>query len=102
VRPEDFRAAFTTARGWGTFEQKRSADQQTDAFMVKWGTLRLGQIGLDVPGALAEGAVSALLNNAPVAVERVERNAAGHLEVRLAKGVDLNAGDRLMIQVTAK
>ncbi|MGE5608495.1 MAG: GH116 family glycosyl hydrolase [Bacillota bacterium] len=96
---EDFRAAFTTARGWGTFEQKRAEDRQIDTVTLKWGTLRLGQIGLEVPGELTKGAISARLNNVPMAVERIDRGEGGHIEVQLAQAIDLNPGDRVTIQV---
>ena len=54
LSPEDFRAAFTTAAGWGTFEQKRDGDTQTDTLRLHWGRLRLTTLGFDLPeGATA-------------------------------------------------
>jgi len=41
LTPEDFRAAFTTATGWGTFTQARDRDTQTETLELKWGRLRL-------------------------------------------------------------
>jgi non-lysosomal glucosylceramidase len=41
LSPEDFRAAFTTAQGWGSFSQKRQGDKQSLALNLRWGTLYL-------------------------------------------------------------
>jgi len=49
LRPENFRAAFTAAGAWGTFSQKRDADEQTAHVAVRWGTLRLKTLALEVP-----------------------------------------------------
>lgn len=52
LSPDDFRAPFTTAEGWGTFSQRRSGPSQTGAIALKWGKLRLQSLSL----ALAKGA----------------------------------------------
>jgi non-lysosomal glucosylceramidase len=41
LSPEDFRAAFTAAEGWGTFTQKHGNGFQRERIAVKWGRLRL-------------------------------------------------------------
>jgi len=47
--PAAFRAAFTTAEGWGTFAQARQGSTQTSAITLDWGRLRLKRLTLDVP-----------------------------------------------------
>jgi hypothetical protein len=49
ITPEDLRAAFTAAEGWGTFSQKRAGKTQTDRIEVKWGTLRLSTLAFELP-----------------------------------------------------
>ena len=39
ITPDDFRAAFTAAEGWGTLVQKRQAGKQTNRVEVSWGQL---------------------------------------------------------------
>ena len=51
LTPEDFRAPFTAAEGWGTFWQKRDAGRTTCGIRLRWGKLRLKSLAL----ALAEG-----------------------------------------------
>lgn len=40
LSPDAFKAAFTWAEGWGTFEQMRSDRVQTERIGLKWGRLR--------------------------------------------------------------
>jgi hypothetical protein len=55
IAPEDFRAAFTSAKGWGTFTQQRSGSQQLQAIDVRCATLKLQTVAFDLP---ADAAVS--------------------------------------------
>jgi non-lysosomal glucosylceramidase len=59
--PEDFRAAFTAAEGWGTIAQQRQAEQQRQQIAVRWGKLRLATLAFELPeGAKLAGARVAL------------------------------------------
>jgi non-lysosomal glucosylceramidase len=49
IAPEDFRAAFTTADGWGVFRQKRDGRSQQEAVDVRWGKLRLRTLAFTLP-----------------------------------------------------
>ena len=46
LAPDDFRAAFTAAQGWGTFEQKSADSVSTAELSVKWGTVPLKTLRL--------------------------------------------------------
>ena len=46
LRPEDFRAPFTAAEGWGTFSQRGERGKLTAALDVKKGRLALRTLGL--------------------------------------------------------
>ena len=48
LSPDDFKAAFTTAEGWGTFSQQRSNGALTARLEIKWGRLKLKSIALEV------------------------------------------------------
>ncbi len=50
LSPENFRAAFTTAEGWGTFSQKDDAGRRKAAVARP-----LGQAGLEDLGSRARG-----------------------------------------------
>ncbi|MCB1122151.1 MAG: hypothetical protein KJT03_11420, partial [Verrucomicrobiae bacterium] len=47
--PENFKAAFTTAEGWGSYVQEISADRFLASLELSWGTLILDTLSLVVP-----------------------------------------------------
>ncbi len=49
LTPEDFKAPFITAEGWGTFAQKRKGNTQTEQVQLYWGQLTLKEMGFDLP-----------------------------------------------------
>ena len=48
LTPHDFQAAFTAARGWGTFTQKRPDNRQKESITVTWGTLKLRTLAFEL------------------------------------------------------
>ncbi len=49
LSPQKFRAAFTAAEGWGTYDQQESANQLSAAIEVRWGSLAVRTIALFAP-----------------------------------------------------
>lgn len=49
ITPDDFRAAFTSAEGWGSFEQKRTGKTQSARIELKHGKLKIKTLAFDVP-----------------------------------------------------
>jgi len=49
LTPENFRAAFTAAEGWGTFAQKRDGRIQRERIELRWGRLSLKSLAFVVP-----------------------------------------------------
>jgi uncharacterized protein (DUF608 family) len=46
IHPEDFKAAFTGAEGWGSFSQKINDTSMTASLSVRWGSLKLRSVSL--------------------------------------------------------
>jgi len=46
LTPENFKAAFTAAEGWGSFSQKKEGENLNAEIALKWGKLRLRTISL--------------------------------------------------------
>src|SRR6267154_4415765 len=46
IKPENFKAAFTAAQGWGQFVQTVDDGVQASTIDLKWGKLRLRTLGL--------------------------------------------------------
>ena len=49
ITPEDFRAAFTAAEGWGTLCQTRRDGEQVNRIEVKWGEVRIKTFAFELP-----------------------------------------------------
>jgi len=99
LNPEDFRAAFTTAEGWGTFSQKISGPRLTAELDVKYGKVPLRSIRLELPQGrkLQKAALS-------VNGKRVEATAAqeGSKVVLTANsgGANIEQGGKLQVRLT--
>src|SRR6185369_17054236 len=48
LTPEDFKCAFTTAEGWGTYHQQRAEVSQTHVIEVKHGKFQLKTMGIEL------------------------------------------------------
>lgn len=95
ISPENFRAAFTCASGWGTISQRRSSGRHIVELIVKWGSVRLRTLNLETSrdGASA----SAALDGVPIRVSREQAGAAASL--KFPDEVHLNAGQSLRIEL---
>jgi hypothetical protein len=66
LTPQDFRCAFTTAEGWGTFQQKVEGARQRATIGLKWGRLRLKTLSLGLVDGVAPQAVQVRLGGRAV------------------------------------
>ena len=57
LTPENFKAAFTAAEGWGSFSQKSKGKKLNAEIALKWGRLRLRSISLATASAPASATV---------------------------------------------
>jgi uncharacterized protein (DUF608 family) len=61
LTPENFRAPFTAAEGWGTYSQQSQISSLKSQIAVKWGRLRVKTLALEVaPGLVPSRAVVAI------------------------------------------
>jgi hypothetical protein len=67
--PRDFKAAFTTAQGWGSFSQRVTPDALTSQIDLKWGVLPLRSLALELPETLSPTTVQVTSNRRTVACE---------------------------------
>jgi hypothetical protein len=49
LTPEDFKAAFTGAEGWGSYRQHRTARAQSHQIAIKSGLLRVKTLAFNLP-----------------------------------------------------
>ena len=72
LTPENFKAAFTAAEGWGTFSQQIKGDAFSASLEVKWGKLRLKTLSLALPAGVGAKNVEVSLgaNRVPASLSR--------------------------------
>ena len=92
-KPEDFRAFFTAAGGWGSLVQKRTAKSQSNRIDVKWGDLRVRTLIFEVPEGkkLTEAAVTA----GDKRIKTTFKQAGSRVTLSLAAEVTAKAGQSI-------
>ena len=95
LTPEDFRAPFTAAEGWGTFWQKQNAQHTTCGIQVRRGKLRLKTLALAMPEGAGVTKAEATLGQAAIraTVELTGQRAL----VTFAEDVHLAPGTELQV-----
>jgi non-lysosomal glucosylceramidase len=70
IGPENFKAAFTAAEGWGSFSQKQDDHNSLTAVLqVKYGQLKLKTLGLNLPEGVSGSSVKATVGDMPLAAK---------------------------------
>ena len=94
---DDFRAAFTSAQGWGTIKQTRSPGRQTNVVQLNHGQLRLKTLAVAVE-AQKPNSVKATVGDATVAAAL--QVAYGVARIELAQEITLKAGQSLEVTLS--
>jgi uncharacterized protein (DUF608 family) len=95
LTPENFKAAFTAAEGWGSFSQKKTGKEMTATLALKYGKLRLRSIGLRVAGTTTE----ALVKVSGKTIKSSFSFEDGKCEVTLSEEITLSAGESLQVSL---
>ena len=91
LTPENFKAAFTSAEGWGSLSQSRTGKTQINRIEVKWGGLRVKSLALELPPGATLKASTVAAGTQPLAVKATQTGQ--RVELTLAKEVVLKAKD---------
>ena len=105
LRPEDFRAAFTAAEGWGTFSQKlarpstggREPKKQIERIEVKYGSLALKELRFELAEGFRADKLRVLADNRQ-APSRFDLR-KGVLHIELADRISAAAGSSLVVEI---
>lgn len=95
ITPGNFKAAFTFARGWAQFEQKRADGKQVNTLSIRKGELKLNSIALESPKTGAECNVTF----DGKAVDVSFRAEGGKVVVMLKTPVILTVGQSLVVEM---
>lgn len=98
VSPENFRAPFTAAEGWGTLSQERDEKGQRQRVEVKYGKLRLKTLAFEVPEGRRIGAVSVRAAGLPIGASHVQEGR--RVIVTLAHESQVGEGQALEVELS--
>jgi hypothetical protein len=97
LNPDNFKAPFTTAQGWGSFSQKRQGNSQQETIEVKWGRLRLRNLVFELASDKLMGNITVTLDGKKIeAAARTEKN---RLVIELERDVVIRAGQAMEVKV---
>jgi hypothetical protein len=97
LTPEDFKAAFTAAEGWGSFAQKVESGRMKAEIALHWGRLRLKTLALQLPPGVQAGRVGVTLDGR--AVQAAQTTEDRRLRLTMAAEVTVKAGQKLEVSV---
>lgn len=98
LTPENFKAAFITAEGWGTYEQKRYPGRQHCRIALHHGQLRLASLGFDLPEGMRASHVTVQHENTIIA-SAFDRTSAG-VRIMLETPIVMAAAQRLDMNIS--
>jgi len=98
LTPENFKCAFTSAEGWGSFRQHLEGSTFRAELDLKWGKLALKTLGLTPPGGLRPQKISATLAGKSVAATLATSHA--RVELSFAPAVLIPAAQKLEVTLT--
>jgi uncharacterized protein (DUF608 family) len=97
LTPENFRAAFTSAEGWGSYRQKTEGESRSAEIELKWGKLRLKTLGLALPAGAKPQTVAVTVDGRPQASAFTA--AEGRLTITLNEAANLEPGQKLAVAI---
>ena len=100
LTPENFRAAFTAAEGWGSFQQRREDARQVERIEVRWGMLRVKSLAFELPEGASAGPVTVAVGG-----KQVPAQAAGsgpNVRLTLLAPVEVKAGETLEVTIALR
>lgn len=97
LSPENFKAAFTAAEGWGTFTQRRNADSQKAQIEIKWGALKLKTLALELPDKAEPRKVKVSAAGRSV-TEGFERKGK-RIKIKFGAEITLNTEEKLTVDI---
>lgn len=96
MQHDNFRAAFTTAEGWGRFSQTVKAGRQENTIELRYGKLHLRQLALAAAPDTQAGRAVVTLDGRNVDA-RFENDDAGTV-IHFAQGLDITVRQTLRVQ----
>jgi hypothetical protein len=93
LKPDDFRAAFTAAEGWGTFTQQRQGHRQSCTIDMRYGQLRFTSLALAV--AKEAAVLQVLVDGQVVPFQQQGERVLVHLDMPLT----IQSGEQAKVEL---
>ena len=97
MNQDDFRAAFTTAEGWGRFTQKVESGNQSAVIEIRYGKLVLKKLELDQVDGTSATSASVEIDGKPV--DAIFNSKAGQYAVYFSDGITIRKGQSLRVSL---
>jgi len=98
LNPENFRAPFVTAEGWGTYSQSIAGKTMDASLEIKSGQLRVRSVKLRMDAAPATASVKANVNNTSTAATCVM--SGGNVQIQFPADVIISEGQKLTLGIS--
>ncbi len=98
LTPGNFKAAFTSAAGWGSFTQRIAGHTQTEILDLKYGHLRLQSLGFDLPDGTSPTGV--VVKAAGKELDARHSSQGRRVVINLDTPVEIKAGQTIEIRMT--
>jgi len=95
LTPENFRCAFTTAEGWGTFSQQSQISKLNAQIAVQWGRLRLYTLSLALPPPFQPTRVAVTVAGKPVPATHMAKG--GRAQIKLGEETIVKEGENVEV-----
>jgi hypothetical protein len=97
LTPGNFRCAFTSAEGWGTFSQKRTGQGTKCEILLHWGRLKLNSLSLALRTNAVTERVRIKLNGRTIQSQQSQNGT--EVTITLNAPTELTAKDRIEVSV---
>jgi non-lysosomal glucosylceramidase len=94
LTPDDFRAPFTSAAGWGTFAQKRTGKTLQAHIRLHYGKLKLSTLALTGPATRAAAKLQGKIIPTTLTIQD------GRTVITFGNGITLDAGQELTVTLS--
>lgn len=95
MQQDNFRAAFTTAQGWGRFTQTVQDGKQANTLELHYGKLHLKQLTLDAAPGVEAGQATVTIDDQPINTQATKQGSS--TVIRFPQGLDITAGQTLQV-----
>ena len=98
LTPEDFKAPFITAEGWGSYSQSMGQRKMKYEINLKHGTLILKELIIRVPGDMYISQLQMRHNNNPVKIE-ADKPDNGKIKIKFGQ-VSIKKEENLILEIS--